>query len=147
MKKVALVLVFAMVLAAFAGCTGDIEIQDGTYRAEYADFDQQGYKDFIEVVFVDGQITEITADAVSGVDGSLKSQSEDVKNAMQTATGTYPEKFYKDLINQYLQNPDADSIDIVAGATNSTNSFVYLAKELEKAIRAGETGTIVVDRP
>lgn len=146
MKKIAILLLLVVVLAAFAGCTGDIKIADGTYRAEYADFDESGYKDFIEITFEDGQVTDIVVDAISGVDGSLKSESEEIRVTMQAAEGTYPAKYYNDLINQYKQNPNAAEIDIVAGATKSSNSFITLAKELEKAVKAGNTDVVIVTR-
>lgn len=147
MKKVALVLVAALVLALFVGCTGDFKIEDGTYRAEYADYDQQGYKEYVEITFENGGVTDVVFDAISGVDGSLKSEATDMSALMESATGTTPKKSYEDIINQYLQNPSADSIDIVAGATASTRSFVALVQALEKAVKAGNTETVIVDRP
>jgi major membrane immunogen (membrane-anchored lipoprotein) len=146
MKKLSLILVLVLVVCAVTACTGEIKIVDGTYRAEYSDFDQQGYKEFIEITFEDGLVTKIVADAVSGIDGSLKSESEEIKAAMEPVVGTFPAKYYQDLINQYIQNPTADSIDIVAGATSSSNSFISLMKALEKAVRAGNTEPVVIDR-
>ena len=136
-------------LTVFVGCTaaGEIvEIADGTYRAEFSDYDSSGYKDFVEITFEDGLVVSITADAVSEADGTLKSQSESVRDAMTTINGTYPEKFYTDLINQYIENPSSDAIDIVAGATFTSNDFVNLIRALEQAIVKGTTDTVVVER-
>jgi Major membrane immunogen, membrane-anchored lipoprotein len=146
MKKLALILIVVMAVTFVTACTGDIEIEDGTYRAEYADFDAKGYKDFVEVTFEGGVVTRVVADGISGKDGSLKSDSEAYKEEMESIAGTYPEKYYTDLINQYLANPDADYVDTVAGATESSESFVVLLKALEKAIRTGYTDTIIVER-
>ena len=147
MKKLSLLLVFALVAALlFTSCSGgDIEIQDGTYRAEYADYDQHGYKDYVVITFEDGAVASIEADGVAE-DGSLKSASAEYREKMESVQGTYPEKYYKDLINQYLENPSADSIDIVAGATSTSNSFITLLKALEKNVRTGDTKTVVVNR-
>ncbi len=131
----------------FGACTGNVEISDGTYRAEYDSYDQHGYKDFVEITFVDGAVTEITADAVSEADGSLKSTSEEYRKDMESLeNGTYPEKYYKDLINQYIANPSADAVDVVAGATTSSKSFKALAAALEHAVRSGNTDTVIVKR-
>lgn len=146
MKKLSLVLIVALLSVIITACTGEIKIADGTYRAEYADFDAQGYKDFVEITFKDGYVTEIVADAINGKDGSLKSESEDVRESMESAVGTYPEKYYKDLINQYIENPSADAIDVVAGATETSNSFIVLLKALEKSIRIGNTDVVIVER-
>ena len=79
MKRILSALVCAIgILVVMAGCTaagGIVEIQDGTYRAEFEDYDASGYKDFVEITFEDGLVVSITADAVSEVDGSLKSHS------------------------------------------------------------------------
>ena len=106
MKKLSLILIVILVLSVFSACTGDVEIADGTYRAEYEDFDAQGWKDFVEITFEDGAVTEVVADAVSGKDGSLKSESAQFKDDMESVVGTYPEKYYQDLVNQYMQNPE-----------------------------------------
>ncbi|MEA5050231.1 MAG: FMN-binding protein [Oscillospiraceae bacterium] len=147
MKKFFALLVFVLAAALLLSACGgdDIEIQDGTYRAEYADYDQHGYKDYVVITFKDGAVASIEADGVAE-DGSLKSQSEEYKEKMESVQGTYPEKYYKDLINQYLENPDADDIDIVAGATATSNSFITLLKALEKNVRTGDTKTVVVER-
>ncbi len=147
MKRIVTALLcVALLTVFFVGCSEeDMVINDGTYRVEYEDFDATGYKDFVEITFEDGLVVSITADAVNS-DGALKSQSEQMRDAMSTVNGTYPEKYYKDLINQYLENPSSDAIDIVAGATTPSNDFVELVKALEQAVREGTTETVVVKR-
>ncbi len=136
----------ALLTALFVGCAeGEVVINDGTYRVEYEDYDTTGYKDFVEITFEDGRVVSITADAVNA-DGALKSQSEQMRDAMSSVNGTYPEKYYKDLINQYLENPSSEAIDIVAGATTTSNDFVELVKALEQAVRDGSTETVVIKR-
>lgn len=146
MKKLAFVLIVVIVISVFVACTGDIKIADGTYRAEYSDYDEYGYKDFVEVTFKNGEVTEVVADGTSGKDGSLKSESEEFRDKMEGQAGTYPEKYYMDLINQYMANPSADEIEIVAGATETSKSFIVLLKALEKSIRVGNTETVIVER-
>ena len=148
MKKVALLvlLIIGIFMITSACSTSEIKIEDGTYRAEYADFDAKGYKDFVEVTFEGGKVIKVVADAINGKDGSLKSESPEFREEMKRISGTYPEKYYADLINQYLANPNAEEIDIVAGATESSESFIVLLKALEKSMRAGYTGTVIVSR-
>ncbi len=148
MKKISIAIILALIVSlVFAACSsGEVVVPDGTYRAEYEDFDQHGYKDFVEITFESGAVTDINADAVNE-NGELKSASEDFRKDMQSLDGgTYPEKYYKDLINQYLANPSAASVDVVAGATLSSNSFKTLAEALERAVRAGDTDTVIVKR-
>lgn len=138
-KNIAVLLILFLALpTVFAsGCTGDVNIPDGTYRAEFADYDALGYKDFVEVVIQDNKVIDVFANAQSGLDGSYKLQNESLRAQMEGISNTYPEKFYTDLANQYLSNPKASEIEIVAGATESSNNFIILLKALEKALKAG----------
>jgi major membrane immunogen (membrane-anchored lipoprotein) len=148
MKKFSIAFFVAIIVSLlFAACSsGAVVVPDGTYRAEYEDYDQHGFKDFVEITFEGGAVTEINADAVNEK-GEFKSESEAFRKDMESLDGgTYPEKYYKDLINQYLANPSAEAVDVVAGATLSSNSFKTLAQALERAVRAGDTDVVVVKR-
>ncbi len=148
MKKLSVTIIIALLVSlVFTACSsGAVVVPDGTYRAEYEDFDQHGYKDFVEITFENGAVTDISADAVNEK-GELKSASDEFRKDMESLDGgTYPEKYYKDLINQYLANPSAEAVDVVAGATLSSNSFKTLAEALERAVRAGDTDTVIVKR-
>ena len=146
MKKLCLAVVIILLTSVFTACTGEITVENGVYRAEFEDYDEYGYKDFLEVTFLDGEIVKVVADAI-GYDGTLKTQSQELRQKMEsTGTSTYPEKYYSDLENLYMANPNPDEIDIVAGATETSNNFKILASELEKSIRAGYTETVIVKR-
>ena len=146
-KLVWMICLWCFLLCLFSSCNGEaIVIADGTYRAEYEDFDRSGYKDFVEITFEDGRAVSVRADALAA-DGSLKSQSDECKNNMEKICGTYPEKYYRDLINQYLEKGDSKQVDIVAGATATSESFKVLAYALEQAVRNGDTQTVIVPRP
>ena len=64
---------------------------------------------------------------------------------MESFNGTYPAKYDKDLINQFLQSGSADSVDTVAGATISTNNFKTLVVAAMKNAVDGNTETAVVE--
>ncbi|NLC79087.1 MAG: FMN-binding protein [Ruminococcaceae bacterium] len=148
MKKFSIAFLVAIIVSLlFAACSsGAVVVPDGTYRAEYEDYDHHGFKDFVEITFEGGAVTEINADAVNEK-GEFKYESEAFRKDMESLDGgTYPEKYYKDLINQYLANPSAEAVDVVAGATLSSNSFKTLAQALERAVRAGDTDVVVVKR-
>ena len=63
---------------------------------------------------------------------------------MESFNGTYPAKYDKDLINQFLQSGSADSVDTVAGATISTNNFKTLVVAAMKNAVDGDTDVAVV---
>ena len=146
MKRIFTVLCVLALALGLAAC-GAAPIEDGTYRAEYDSFDVNGYKDFVEITFADGTVTSVVMDAVCEADGSLKSESEEYKESMQTVVGTYPEKYYTDLINQDIQSGSSEGVEIVAGATSTSNSMVKLLKAIEQALLNGSyEGAVVVPR-
>ena len=104
MKKVislALTAVFA--IGTFTGCSeaqlASTSLIDGTYRAEFKDFDENGWKDFVEVTIVDSQLNEVVFDSISENGEKLKSEDESYKAEMEMMVGTYPAKYNKDLIH------------------------------------------------
>ena len=129
-KLVALALSLVLAAGVFTGCsTSDIQsatLTDGTYRAEFAEFDDYGWKDYVEVTITDGRLYEVVFDSVNEDNTKLKSEDESYKSDMEAIVGTYPAKYSKDLINQFLQSGKITAVDIVAGATESTGNFKTL---------------------
>lgn len=147
MKKFISILIVLAALFSLTSCDSSTVVSDGVYRAEYDSYDESGYKDFVEITFKDGMVTEVTMDAVSEADGSLKSESAAYRESMETIAGTYPAKYYQDLINQYIGSGDSSGVLIVAGATSTSNAIIKLLTSLEAAMKAGTyTGTVLVSR-
>ena len=150
MKKVislALTAVFA--IGTFTGCSeaqlASTSLIDGTYRAEFKDFDENGWKDFVEVTIVDGQLDEVVFDSIKENSDKLKSEDESYKTEMEQMVGTYPAKYNKDLINQFIESGKVTSVDIVAGATESTGNFKTLIVEAMLNATAGNTEVEIVE--
>ncbi len=146
MKKiVTLALSAALTLSVMTGCVGveasDIELVDGTYRVEFTEYDNLGWKDYIEVTVTEGDLTQVVFDSVSK-EGELKSEDEGYKAQMDAMNlGTYPAKYNQDLINQFLEGKSVDSIDVVANATLATDSFKALATQAMLNAYEGESET------
>lgn len=148
MKKIIqTVLLTVVCLLAFTACSTDTfnNLQDGTYRAEYKNFDVYGWKDYIEITVEEGEITGLVFDAVNMEDGSLKSEDESYKSEMELIVGTYPAKYNADLINQFLESGKISAVDVVAGATQSTGSFKTLLTSIVPNVRNGDTTLVLVD--
>ncbi|MBE6866837.1 MAG: hypothetical protein IJN77_05290 [Oscillospiraceae bacterium] len=149
MKKLislALTAVFAM--GAFTGCSEEqiksASLTDGTYRAEFAQFDANGWKDYVEVTIADGELNEVVFDSVNEKE-QLKSEDESYKAEMEQMVGTYPAKYNKDLINQFLESGKITAVDIVAGATESTGNFKTLIVEAMKSANSGNAEVVIVE--
>ena len=147
MKKFISIILVLTAIFALSACDAAADIKDGKYRAEFDSFDDYGYKDFVEITFLNGEVTEVTMDAVSETDGSMKSQSDEYRESMEGLSGTYPAKYYQDLINQYVESGDSSGVLVVAGATSTSNSILKLLTALEAELKAGTyQGTVVVPR-
>ena len=147
MKKFISIILVLTAIFALSACDAAADIKDGKYRAEFDSFDDYGYKDFVEITFLNGEVTEVTMDAVSEADGSMKSQSDEYRESMEGLSGTYPAKYYQDLINQYIESGDSSGVLVVAGATSTSNSILKLLTALETELKAGTyQGTVVVPR-
>ena len=147
MKKIISIILVLTAIFALSACDAAADIKDGKYRAEFDTYDEYGYKDFVEITFVNGEVTEVTMDAVSAADGSMKSQSDEYRESMEGLSGTYPAKYYQDLINQYVESGDSSGVLVVAGATSTSNSILKLLTALETELKAGTyQGTVVVPR-
>ncbi|MBQ8994687.1 MAG: FMN-binding protein [Oscillospiraceae bacterium] len=147
MRKLLSILLVLIAIFALTACDASAAIKDGTYRAEFDTFDTYGYKDFVEIKFENGTVTEVTMDAMSEEDGSLKSESNEYRESMEGISGTYPAKYYQDLINQYIESGDSSGVLVVAGATSTSNSILKLLTALETELKAGTyQGTVLVPR-
>ena len=149
MKKIiSLALAGALAVGAFTGCSTEqlnTALTDGTYRAEFKDFDRFGWKDFVEVTVADGELSEVVYDSVNEDGTKLKSEDESYKAEMESIVGTYPAKYNKDLINQFIESGKVTSVDIVAGATESTGKFKTLIVAAMQNATSGDTETEIVD--
>lgn len=143
MKKIA-VLIPALVLCILCGCAGGQGYKDGTYSAEYVNFDSRGYKDFMKLTVADGQVTSVVFDSVDD-EGGLKSQDSEYATSMDAVQETYPGQFTADLVNQYLDKRDIGQVDVVAGATYSSESFITLFKALEKNMQNGDESLVIIE--
>lgn len=117
---------------------------DGTYKVEAKEFDENGWKEHVELVIKDGKISEVTYDAVDK-DGKLKTADATYKEKMQAASKTYPEKYTKELADQLIKTQNVNEVEVVTGATHSSENFKKLAEEALMFAEKGETGTHTLD--
>lgn len=95
--------------------------EDGTYDAELEP-DQRGWKSTVEVTVANGEITEVNYDEVDE-DGNLKSEDEEYNERWREASGIAAPEAYEDLEAQLIATQDIEEVEVVTGATSSTNSF------------------------
>lgn len=130
----------------FTGCgskNNPTTYKDGTYTAEFDQYDGDGYKTQLIVTVQDGEVSKMVFDAINA-NGELKSQDQKMNEQMQQVQGTNPTQYAQDLINQFMAQNDIDKVDDVAGATVASQSFKTLFKALEKNMASGDETTVIV---
>ncbi len=144
MKKILAVLLAALAAACLmTGCSSNPK--DGTYKAQYKDYDDHGWRDYVSITVKDGKITAVDYDSVNK-DGAKKSEDTAYRESMEPVSNTYPAKFYKELEDQLTEKQDPKKVDAVTGATNSSNDFKKLTAEALKAAKSGKTETVEITR-
>ena len=144
MKRLVAVILAAVAAACLmAGCSSGMK--DGVYKAQYKDYDDHGWKDYVSITVEGGQITSVDYDAMNQ-DGAKKSEDTAYRESMEPVSNTYPAKFYKELEDQLTEMQDPKKVDAVTGATTSSNDFKILATEAIKAAKSGNTDTVEVSK-
>lgn len=127
-----------------AATTGDMK--DGQYRAEYREFDDHGWKDYVVVTVSGGKYTSVEFDSLNREDGRKKSEDKEYMNAYpKDGNFVKPDEYTKRLAQALVEKQDAEKIDTIATATTSSESFKKLVNALTINIKRGKTETVIVE--
>lgn len=138
------ILVGALSLMLLTGCGAkEVSYQDGTYKGEYKDFDNHGWKPFIEVTIAEGKISDVEFDYKNNED-KLKSADEEYSTTYKKVAGITPTEAYEKMVEDIKEKQDSQ-IDTVSGATTSTNNFKALAEEVLKNAQEGKTDIAIIE--
>ncbi|MTI65796.1 MAG: FMN-binding protein [Firmicutes bacterium] len=118
--------------------------EDGSYKAVYDRFDSHGWKSFVNITVKDGKISDVEFD-YKNREGKLKTKNEGYKNAMEGKSGTYPEKYTKELEEQLVASQSVEDVDVVTGATHSSHNFKVLANKALEHAKKGDTSDAVIN--
>lgn len=111
---------------------GDL-LQDGVYKATKPDFDEYGWKGFVEITVENGKIAAAKYDEVNA-QGQFKSADEAyLKEFKEETQNDLLESMVK-LQNSLVEVQNPDMVDAVSGATYTSYTFKELAAE---ALAAG----------
>ena len=138
----------AVMCAMLCACTQSAaKLEDGTYYAEMSGIDRYGWTPYAKITVSDGKISAAETDC-KNARGEKKSQDEDYREAMEQGVDTYPEKVYQQLAQELLDKQDPGKIEMVAGATASSEEFKLMVSELlDQRVKVGDTSELIVDMP
>ena len=119
------------------------DLKDGTYKLEEKN-EKNGYRAVFEMTVKDGKITESKYD---NINADNKSKTEDTKyeESMKAKSGVGPKEYIKQLNDSFVKAQSASGVEVVTGATHSSESFQNYAQQLIQAAQAGNTDTIEID--
>lgn len=143
----ALTLSSALLLTACgsdSATTTEDGLQDGTYAIEDLNFGETGWKESLEIVVDGGEITDATFTSLDE-EGNNKLEDEGYQEAMSGVTGVGPQDFIPELEESLVTAQNPTEVEVVTGATSTSEKFVDYAEQLVAAAEEGNTDTIEVD--
>jgi FMN-binding domain. len=118
-------------------------LQDGIYSLNETNFDENGWKVRFEMTVKDGKITKSDFNFINEA-GTLKTEDDDYETRMKEKVGVGPKEFIPELNEDLVEEQDAKAVDIVTGATHSSEKFINYAQQLIQASQAGDTTPIEI---
>lgn len=142
MKKVLAIALTAILALSLVAC-GSGKVKDGTYTAEFKNAVHE-WKDTLTVTYKDGAVVDAKYDAVKD-DGTLKSSLSDEEYGMTDPNPVLSK--WMPMLNENVvkANGDASKVEVVAGATSSSNNAKTLMEAVAKQAKAGDTAPAVID--
>ena len=139
------IILTAVCTAALCSCSaGQNSMRDGYYSAEVAEFDDEGWKEYITIYVSSGRIILVEYNAFNTA-GFIRSWDMNYMRLMNAATGTYPNVYTRHYGEKLLENQGIQGTDVLTGATNSYRTFLRLGEAVLENARQGNTGTSFVD--
>lgn len=119
------------------------ELKDGTYKLVEKDYDDKGWKVEFAMTVKDGKITESDYNYINEK-GDKKSDDKEYQKAMEAKTKTGPAMFIPELNEALVASQNAADVEVVSGATHSSEAFRNYAQQLVQAAQAGNQETIEI---
>ena len=139
MKKTGIILLMAAAIGLIS-CEKETMFEDGTYKAEEADYDH-GWISFMEATISGDELTAVNWDA-RNADGDLKSET----TADTYPMDPHPTVWIPQLIAQYMavDITNYEGVDGITGATGSSTVADELFQLILDAAKEGDTSTQIL---
>lgn len=141
-RDLVLTLIILILATLFPACAqGDPKMRDGYYSAEAANFDANGWKEYISIYVRDNKIVTVEYNARNS-SGFIQSWDVDYMRAMFAQSGAYPSEYTRNYAVSLLNWQNPDNVDPITGA-----SFQLLAKAAIEQAKAGDKQVALVEIP
>ncbi|AQY49884.1 lipoprotein [Listeria weihenstephanensis FSL R9-0317] len=122
----------------------DGTMTDGTYKLQEKNFDDKGWKGFMTIKVDGNKITESDYN-YKNKDGDLKTDDADYEKNMKAKVGTGPQEYIPALNKSLVSKQSAADVEVVTGATHSSDSFINYSNQLIQAAQRADTATIEIN--
>ncbi|MBC1457071.1 extracellular electron transfer flavoprotein PplA [Listeria newyorkensis] len=122
----------------------DGTMTDGTYKLQEKNFDDKGWKAFMTITVKDNKITESDYN-YKDKDGKLKTDDADYEKNMKAKVGTGPQEYIPALNDSLVAKQSAADVEVVTGATHSSDTFINYSNQLIQAAQRADTATIEIN--
>ncbi|MGT2950394.1 FMN-binding domain-containing protein [Streptococcus cuniculi] len=119
-------------------------LKDGMYSAESAP-DDRGYKIVHTITVKDGKITESKFD-YEDKDGKMKSENEEYNKMMSEKAGVSAKEAIEKLNAGLVEKQDVEAVEVVSGATHTSEDFKKSTTALLAAAEKGDTAKVMLDK-
>ncbi|HFE9686991.1 TPA: FMN-binding protein [Clostridium perfringens] len=145
-KKFFALILSTLVASSFVACgaSNDSKLKDGDYTVETSKADDHGYKAKLSIKVSDGKITEAKYNEFNGETNAMKREDKDYNEKMTGVSGIGPAEYEPQLEKALIEKQSSD-IDVITGATSSSNQFKKLAEKILKNAEEGKTEATLVD--
>ena len=139
-------LILAFAAGLLAGCDSDQQnlLKDGYYTAEAAEFNSEGWKEFLTIYVSAGRIVSAEYNS-KNVSGFLRSWDMADKRRSNLATGSNHSKYARAYTTALLNRQDPAKITPIPGAAQAHPNFQLLAAAAVAQSKAGNRRPIFVE--
>lgn len=142
MKKIiSLFVIITMVM--LSGCSSKKEMKNGFYTAEMSEF-SYGWKEYLCIKVQNNQIVYAEFNA-KDKSGFIKAWDNAYMKNMGTVSGTYPNEYTRNYVEQLIESQDKDTVDGLSGATSSYNNFQKLSTAVVEQAIKGNPDIVIVE--
>lgn len=128
-----------------SGCSLGSRMEDGYYTAEMSDF-SHGWKEYVCILVKDDTIVSAEFNA-KDQSGFIKAWDNEYMRNMSAVTGTYPNKYTREYVQQLIDGQKDTSVEMVSGATSSGNNFDKLIAAAITQAQKGDSSVAIVESP
>lgn len=141
-KCILIGLITLLFLMSLSGCSLGSKMKDGYYTAEMSDF-SHGWKEYVCILVKNDKIIAAEFNA-KNESGFIKAWDNEYMRNMGTISGTYPNKYTREYVQQLIEGQKDTKVELVTGASSSGGNFTKLVKAVIDQAKTGDSTTVIV---